>query len=332
MAVRKRGKKWLIDIRQGRKGRLYHTFDGTKEQAYEMERALRMEVGKQRPTSIVTIEQIAEWYLEHVRLHQSVITFRDKKRMLFGSILPFFGKLTLEGVNSILIDKYKAKRIDEIHHGSAKAKGHRQINLELLCLSALSKWAVQNNFAAEQIRVKPLPYKAPLPEILSRKELNAFLKAMEPFYRAMFLLMYQLGMRKEEVFSLKSDQVDFQNGIILVKGKGDKQRIVPLNDTVKAALLDVCKGIDNGLVFPSKRTGEKYTDIRYQIRKAIEKVGIERRVYPHLLRHCFGAHSLERSGDIRTLQEVMGHSQIKVTERYTQVATVLKKKLIKAME
>jgi integrase len=316
MAVRKRGKKWLIDIRQGRMGRVYHTFDGTREEAYEMERVLRMELGRQRPTSITTIEQFTDMYLEHVRLHQSSITFRDKKRMLLGAVLPFFGKLTIEAINGVLIDKYKAKRLTEIHHGSA-----------------LSKWAVQNKYALEQIKIKPLPYKARLPEILTRKELDAFLKALEPFYKAMFLCLYQLGLRKDEVLSLKREQIDFKGNFIIVHGKGDKQRIVPLNKTVKDALFTASKIPSNsGLMFPSKRTGEKYTDIRYQIDKAIKKCGLERRVYPHLLRHCFGAHSLERSGDIRTLQEVMGHSQIKVTERYTQVATVLKKKLIKAME
>jgi integrase len=333
VAVRKRGNKWLIDIRQGRNGRVYHTFDGTREEAYEMERALRMELGRQSPTSITSIEQIADMYLEHVRLHQSGITLRDKKRMLLGAVLPFFGKLTIEAINGIIIDKYKAKRLTEIHHGSARSKGHRQINLELLCLSSLSKWAVENKYALEQIKIKPLPYKAPLPEILTRKELDAFLKALEPFYKAMFLCLYQLGLRKDEVLSLKREQIDFKGNFVIVRGKGDKQRVVPLNKTVKDALLAVLKIPSNsGLVFPSKRTGKKYTDIRYQIKKAIKKSGLGRRVYPHLLRHCFGAHGLEKTGDIRTLQDVMGHSQSKTTERYTQVATVLKKKLINAME
>jgi integrase len=179
-------------------------------------------------------------YLEHVRLHQSPITYRDKKRMLYARIIPYFGNMTFEIIDGAVVDPYKSKRLKEIKNKGSKS-GHRMINLELLCLTAMSKWAADphQGYIAEPITSKKLPYRPDIPIILTKEEIKRFVEAFSPFYRALFLCMYHAGMRRAEVFNLTWNRVDMESGDIVVTGKGDKSRIVPMTPTLKKALQSI---------------------------------------------------------------------------------------------
>ena len=197
MSVRYLGKskngedRWQIDISLGRKTRKKKHFIGTKEEAYLLEMYLKRELGKP-VSSRETVNDLAHDYLEWVRLHQSEKTYTDKRRMLYGNILSYFGNIHFDFINKHIIEAYKAKRIDE----AKPRKIYRQVNLELLCLSAMWKWAYEyGKCVDEPIKMQKLPYRRPLPETLSKAEIMNLLDESTPYHKAMLLVLYHAGLR-----------------------------------------------------------------------------------------------------------------------------------------
>jgi len=338
MAVRpyKEG-KWWIDITIGRRYRHREIFEGTYDEAVVYEQELKKHLSaKKEKKALYTIQSVAFEYLEHVRIHQSAETFRNKRRMLIKHILPFFGNFTFDLITERFIDAYKARRLREIQEKGVK--GYREVNLELLCLSNMAKFAFERGYSSSLMKgIKKLPYRRRLPEPLDIDTALKFVNAAkeEPFYYALFLCLYHAGMRKNEAFNLKWSDVLFEYNLIKVtKGKGNKERFVPMSYTLRNALitLKAIKTDANPFVFPSPRTGKRLTDVRRAIRRIAKRAGIERRISPHQLRHTFATHLLEQGIDIRAIQALMGHEQITTTQIYTKVALPVLQQAVFALE
>lgn len=325
MAIRQaKDGNWIIDIRLGRARRHRKVFKGTWEDAYLYEIELKRQLGKPvRDTRIIA--GFVEEYLEWVRLHQSEKTYRDKKRMLFGNLLSFFGGIAPDFITRSFLDAYKTKRVNESGHI------YRQINVEMLCLSALVRWAKERGHCIDDlVKIKSLPYKRPIPSILSIDEMKALLLACDPFYRVYFFVLYYAGLRGNEAKTLKWQDVDFNRGYLVITGKGNKQRIVPFDETLLKALKSLPRL--NDYVFPSKRTGKPLVDVRAPLSRARKKAGIEKRITPHLLRHSFATHLLELGHDIRYIQALLGHAEISTTQIYTHVASNRLREVIHSLE
>ena len=144
--------------------------------------------------------------------------------------------------------------------------------------------------------------------------------------KAMMEIFYSSGLRLTELAGLRWDQVDAAAGLITVTGKGNKTRIVPLGSYAAAALAKWRKvrgnfaGFDEPCIFVSNRgTPISTRAIQSRIRHWARKQGLPQRVYPHLLRHSFASHVLESSGDLRAVQELLGHADISTTQVYTHL-------------
>lgn len=144
--------------------------------------------------------------------------------------------------------------------------------------------------------------------------------------RAILELLYSSGLRASEIINLKIDDINFEAGFIGVVGKGSKERVVPLNErameTIKRYLQELRpillkKKVDGNLFIG--RGGKPMTRQRlWQIIKLYAK-GLSGKVSPHTLRHCFASHLLDGGADLRTLQKMLGHSDISTTQIYTMV-------------
>ena len=141
--------------------------------------------------------------------------------------------------------------------------------------------------------------------------------------RALLELFYSSGLRLSEVCALKWGDLDFGEGLVTVLGKGSKQRIVPFGSHARNALQAWradSGGKDDGFVFPG-RGGQRISarTIQLRIKRLAMQQGVFKRIHPHLLRHSFASHVLESSGDLRGVQELLGHADIATTQIYTHL-------------
>jgi integrase/recombinase XerC len=159
--------------------------------------------------------------------------------------------------------------------------------------------------------------------------------------RAILELLYGCGIRNAELTGLNLDDLHWANDAILVHGKGQKERYVPLGDaaaealrtylTERSALLDAAKGGVTPALFVnlqlrglSKAGGEARLTTR-SVGRIVKRIailrGLSSDVHPHTLRHAFGTHLLEEGADLRAIQELLGHERLSTTQRYTQLTT-----------
>jgi integrase/recombinase XerD len=146
--------------------------------------------------------------------------------------------------------------------------------------------------------------------------------------RAMIELLYASGLRISELANARLENVDLDQGVVRVTGKGNKTRIIPVGRKACAALAaylsmerpKLVKRRTGSEVFLSER-GTKLTTARiWQVVKRISRhSGLETNIYPHLLRHSFATHLLGNGADLRIIQEMLGHADISTTEVYTHV-------------
>ena len=144
--------------------------------------------------------------------------------------------------------------------------------------------------------------------------------------RALFELAYSSGLRLAELASLDVDRVDLDHGEVRVWGKGAKERIVPVGAAARAAIRDWLPSRSGILAKDAKALFLTLRGARISPR-AIErrlagwavKQGLPQHVHPHMLRHSFASHVLQSSGDLRAVQEMLGHASIASTQVYTHL-------------
>lgn len=323
-----------IDVTDGRKSRTRIRFHGDYEEAKIAEVEYKKKLG--RPVrDACTIGDISIDYIRYMDMHQADKTVKEKKRMLFTRVLPFFQNYHLDFLSKNIIETYKQKRINE------SGKVHRQINLELLCLGALWKWAYDNGKCVDEpMRLQKLPYRRPLPDVLTKAEVMAIIDNTDPFHRALFLCLYHAGLRRNEAFNLRTENVNLESGYLKIMGKGSKVRLVPISEPLRIALQPLLtvevregmadKGRDATLLFPGRSKG-KMTDFRRALWGAVERAGITKRVTPHMLRHSFATHLLESGTNLRTIQELLGHQEVTTTQIYTHVSEDTKRKAVNGL-
>lgn len=182
-----------------------------------------------------------------------------------------------------------------------------------------------------------------LPKSLSVPEVMAFLEAHAALHKSrptmmrdhvMFELLYSSGLRVTELVSLKLEDAHLEAGFLRVLGKGSKERVVPVNMRAIKKLKHyinqlrpmILKKKKSSYLFVTSR-GRPLTRQRFwQIMRALGKqIGIE--ISPHMIRHSFATHLLEGGADLRSLQKMLGHSDISTTQIYTKVTTERLKKV-----
>lgn len=141
--------------------------------------------------------------------------------------------------------------------------------------------------------------------------------------RALLELFYSSGLRLSELVGLRWRDLDLEGGLVTVLGKGNRQRSVPVGSHALRALSDWradSGGTHDAPVFPG-RGGAPITAraVQLRIRLLAQRQGLFKRVHPHLLRHSFASHVLESSGDLRGVQELLGHADIATTQIYTHL-------------
>jgi integrase/recombinase XerC len=233
----------------------------------------------------------------------------------------------------------RAEQVTQHHIRAFIAQRHRQglggksLQRLLSAIRSLFRWMLREGIAEHN---PATPVKAPksprhLPATLDADTIGQLLDIpcdtpLAIRDKAIMELFYSSGLRLSELADLHWEQVDLPSGMVTVTGKGNKSRMVPVGRIAAEALLEWRKArvqfasFEEPHVFVSQRGSPiaKRT-IQSRIRYWAKRQGMPQSIYPHLLRHSFASHMLESSGDLRAVQELLGHADISTTQIYTHL-------------
>jgi integrase/recombinase XerC len=141
--------------------------------------------------------------------------------------------------------------------------------------------------------------------------------------RAILETFYSTGIRLSELVELSLEDIDFESGLVRIRGKGKKERIVPIGSKAVVAIkkyLEIRRTLHSPQALFINRSGERLTarSVARVVKRYLSRIGLSE-VSPHGLRHSFATHLLEDGADLRAIQELLGHSSIATTQRYTHL-------------
>jgi integrase/recombinase XerC len=209
----------------------------------------------------------------------------------------------------------------------------------LASLRSLYRWLAQEGEVdqnpAALVATPKLPKK--LPRVPTIEEVNTVLDSQMPESsafaerdRVIMELLYSCGIRNSELIGINLDDIRWSNEIILVRGKGKKERYVPFGESAAEAV-KVYLPRRQQVLGEAKRTTEKALLVNLRgsrlttrsvgriVKQVAVSKGLSPDVHPHTLRHAFGTHMLEEGADLRAIQEMLGHERLATTQRYTQL-------------
>jgi integrase/recombinase XerC len=210
----------------------------------------------------------------------------------------------------------------------------------LAAVRSLYRWLAQEGIVEQNpaalVSTPKLPKK--LPRVPTMEEMNSVLDGNMPEVaafperdRLMLELLYGCGIRNSELVGINLDHIHVKNEIILIRGKGSKERYVPFGEAVRSALAGYLPARQQVLAEQHKTTPALLINARggrlttRSVGRIIKRIavakGLSPDVHPHTLRHAFGTHMLEEGADLRAIQELLGHERLSTTQRYTQLST-----------
>lgn len=250
-------------------------------------------------------------YLEKLKTELEIRNFSPKtNKSYINSNVKFLEFAKERELNQDLVKKYIQQ---EIKRKEPATISHDIFAIQFFFLNVLG----------EKIYI-PRPKKnKTIPEILRKEEIGKMINATENIKHKLILkILYGCGLRVSEVVNLKKECINFDEGLIHIKqAKGKKDRFVKIPSSLTSELKSYCNLLNKEFLFPSNRSGKLSTaTIQTIVEKAGKKARIKKEVYPHLLRHSFATHLLEQGTDLRIIQKLLGHSDIKTTQIYTQIS------------
>lgn len=268
------------------------------------------------------IEPFFEYLRARGNAPGTIVNYRRELATLLGFIelsgLQSWTQVTDEHIRQLIARKHREGReAGSLHHLLAACRAFFRY---------LAREGEVTRNPADGVRAPKLIRK--LPQVLDVDEAAALVEiptdgAESVQDRAMLELFYSSGLRIAELISLEWGALDAAEGMLRVTGKGSKTRIVPVGRKALAALANLREqnsGRNDERIFPG-RTGAPISPgaVRTRLKQWAKAQGIQKRVYPHLLRHSFASHLLESSGDLRSVQEMLGHADISTTQIYTHL-------------
>ena len=276
--------------------------------------------------------QTIDEYLDFVRLEKGLShNTRQAYRLDLVQYIDYMKEHNISDLNGIvppMIQQY-------IRTLNETGKSSKSIARLISTLKGYHQFLIREQYMTKDptILIKPPKTKSSLPDVLTIEEINRLLdfksgdKPIDYRNKVMLELLYGCGIRVSELISLKLSDIHLSMGFIHVTGKGNKERIVPLNQTCMDLLSDYINLFRTDLDHNNSNTlilnyrGQmisRQTVWKVLKTRAIE-ANINKTISPHTLRHSFATHLLENGADLRSVQELLGHSDISTTQIYTHI-------------
>lgn len=272
---------------------------------------------------------------EGLNIKSTIPDYKDD----FKVFLKYFPNIkTVDDLNDELIDNF-------IYEQSLNDLKSSTISRRISTIKNFFLFLENEKIATNLVKEVILPKKEKhIPTFLSIDEIKNLLsvfdetKPTEYRDKTMVLVMYSAGLRVSELINLEKRSINFEEKLITLKGKGNKERFVPLNYIALEYLNNYLSQNTNNKVFSkskylfiNKKDGKPLTRQYFfvELNKYAKRAGIDKKISPHTLRHSFATHLLENGADLRVVQELLGHSKIETTQIYTHLST---KKILDALD
>ena len=238
-------------------------------------------------------------------------------------------------INKSILNVSKQDILNFIEHERKLKKSSRTINHNLIVIKNFYKYLEKNNEIKNNpsINIELQKLKKSLPRVLSVADVDKLLDiTLKDKYsyrnKAMLELMYSSGLRISELVNLKIQDIDLIDNIVRVYGKGNKTRIVPIGEYATKYLTlyinnyrhELLKEPTDYIFLNSRGSSISRQALFKIIKQLLREKNINTDVSPHTLRHSFASHMLENGADLRSIQELLGHSDISTTQIYTHIS------------
>lgn len=243
-------------------------------------------------------------------------------------------KLELNNIETSDLRGYLANKVER--HQLSSSSLQRMLS----SVRQFMKWAEQGQYlefnATDDFQLKRQP--RPLPGMVDIETIHQILDQPEPELdaqkqmwlrdKAILELLYSSGLRLAEVQGLRIKDVDFNRKLLRITGKGNKTRVVPFGGKAKDAVMKWLQIYPSwhgdfvpeaNIFITQKGNPLGARQIENRVKFQAQRAGVNVDLHPHLLRHCFASHMLSNSGDLRAVQEMLGHSNLTTTQIYTHV-------------
>ncbi len=274
----------------------------------------------------MSIETLILDYLEHIELARGVSpkTLDNYNRYLarFNNWAKNAGAKEAKDINQELVQKFRLYINRQKTYKNESLKKKTQ-NYYIIALRGFLKYLAKrgiDTLSAERVELSKEEGRQV--DFLEKEELNRLLDAPNISKKngardkAILEVLYSTGMRVSEICSLKKDSINLDRGEFAIRGKGGKVRVVFLDNKAKDAIKDYIKDSD---IQNEKLFSLTPRSIEYLVEKYARIAGIVKRVSPHTLRHSLATELLQNGADLRSVQEILGHSNISTTQIYTHV-------------
>ena len=279
-------------------------------------------------------------FVNYLRIERNLA--KNTQQAYMDDLVDFWGFLKQQEINDPVSIGHKVLT-DYARNLKKRGMAETSVARHFSSLRAYYKFLVMEGY----LQTDPTQYldspklPASLPKILSVEDIEDLLEAIDTETplglrdRALFELMYAAGMRVSEVCSLTMEQILLDEDLLLIRGKGNKERIVPLGAEAKKWLVEYLEHgrpqlskryFTEGIIFLNNRgKALQRKGIWFILKKLAAKAGLNKPVSPHTFRHSFATHLLEGGADLRIVQEMLGHVDISTTQIYTHLdSTYLK--------
>ncbi len=279
------------------------------------------------------MRDLIEDFIDYIFLEKKLSL--NTKKAYFKDLLDYNDYLSQNNIKSP--EKIKKEHINQYIKLLSKNLDSRSVNRHIVSIKSFHKYLNRQGIVKENVtsNIENLKTGIYLPKVLTTDEVNKLLNikpqtALEYRNKAMLELMYASGLRVSELVNLTLDDINIEMAITRCIGKGNKERMIPLGDMALEALelyINIYrsqllkKTITNKLFINNHGKGITRQGFFMILNKISEEQGIKKIISPHTLRHSFATHLLERGADLRSIQELLGHSDISTTQIYTHIAT-----------
>ncbi|MDM1755976.1 MULTISPECIES: tyrosine recombinase XerC [Acinetobacter] len=281
------------------------------------------------------MQLLSMWIKDRQVQNQSEHTLDAYFRDVSGFIdFCYMRHIELNQIEAADLREYLAYKVEKDQLTSSSLQRH------LSSIRQFMKWAKQGHYLemnpADDLQLKRQP--RPLPGMIDIETVNQIMDQAAPEKplenqlwvrdKAILELLYSSGLRLAEIQGLKIRDLDFNRQLLRVTGKGNKTRIIPFGSKAKQSLIDWLKVYriwqgefvaESALFISQKGNAITPRQIENRVKYQAHRAGVNVDLHPHLLRHCFASHLLSNSGDLRAVQEMLGHSNLTTTQIYTHI-------------